>query len=61
MQKRRAGPLQQNGQKTPCQATTAKQAKKRRASPPEYDIGSGLGQSGQKLQFIKKVCLCTYA
>ena len=32
--------------KTPCQATTAKQAKKRRASPPEYDIGSGLGQSG---------------
>ena len=23
--------------------TTAKQAKKRRASPPEYDIGSGLG------------------
>ena len=46
MQKRRAGPLQQNGQKMPCRAITAKQAKKRRASPPDYDIGSGLGQSG---------------
>ena len=45
MQKCRTGPLQQNGQKTPGRATTAKQAKKRRASPPDYDIGSGLGQS----------------
>ena len=49
MQKCYARPLQLNGQKT-----TAKHAKKRRASPSEYDIGSGLGQSGQKLQFIKK-------
>ena len=37
-----------NGQKTPGQATTAKQAKKRQASPPEYDIGSGLSQCGFK-------------
>ena len=33
--------------KTPCRATTAKQAKKCQASPPEYDIGSGPGQSEQ--------------
>ena len=31
--------------KTECAAYSAKWAKKRRASPPEYDIGSGLVQS----------------
>ena len=53
MQKRHARPLQQNGQKTPGQATTAKQAKKRQASPPEYDIESGLIQSDAICTFLR--------